>query len=60
MSHGDSARPMSSTVIAVHLLFLAAIVLFAHHPIIFLGLFLFFLGYTQAYKAHQSLSLIHI
>ena len=54
MSHGDSARPMSSTVIAVHLLFLAAIVLFAHHPIIFLGLFLFFLGYTQAYKAHQS------
>lgn len=49
-----SAPPMSPVVIAVHLFFLAAVVLSAHHPIIFLGLFLFFIGYTQAYKAHQS------
>lgn len=54
MARGEQSAPISSTVIVVHLLFLAAIVLFAHHPIIFLGLFLFFLGYTQAYKAHQS------
>lgn len=54
MAVGNSATPMSSTVIAAHLLFLASVVLFAHHPIIFLGLFLFFLGYTQAYPAHQS------
>lgn len=54
MARGEQSAPISSTVIVVHLLFLATIVLFAHHPIIFLGLFLFFLGYTQAYKAHQS------
>jgi hypothetical protein len=38
----------------VHLAFLAAVVAFAHHPVIFLGLFLFFLGFTQAYHRHQS------
>ncbi|EFF73405.1 membrane protein [Achromobacter piechaudii] len=54
MSMKKSAKPMSAVVIAVHLAFLAAVVLSAHHPIIFLGLFLFFIGYTQAYKAHQS------
>lgn len=54
MARGDQSAPISSTVIVVHLLFLAAVVLSAHHPVIFVGLFLFFLGYTQAYKAHQS------
>jgi hypothetical protein len=38
----------------VHLAFLAGVVAFAHHPVIFLGLFLFFLGFTQAYDSHQS------
>ncbi|RCW71310.1 putative Na+/H+ antiporter [Pseudorhodoferax soli] len=42
------------TVVAVHLLLLAGVVLFAHHPVIFLGLFLMFMGYTQAYATHQS------
>ena len=28
--------------------------LFAHHPVVFLGIFLMFLGYTQAYARHQS------
>lgn len=46
--------PVPALVSAVHLLFLAAIVGFAHHPVIFLGLFLLFLGYTQAYARHQS------
>ena len=41
-------------VSAIHLAFLAAVVVFAHHPVIFLGLFLFFLGYTQAYERHQD------
>lgn len=54
MARGDQSAPISSTVIVVHLLFLAAVVLSAHHPVVFVGLFLFFLGYTQAYKAHQS------
>ncbi len=38
----------------IHLGFLAAVVLLAHHPVLFLGLFLFFLGFTTAYPQHQS------
>lgn len=49
----DEAR-VPFTVVAVHLLLLAGVVLFAHHPVIFLGLFLMFMGYTQAYASHQS------
>lgn len=41
-------------VVAVHLLLLAGVVLFAHHPVIFMGLFLMFLGFAQAYDKHQS------
>ena len=41
-------------VSAVHLAFLAGVVLLAHHPVLFLGLFLFFLGYTQAYARFQN------
>ena len=55
---GDSAppqaHPASKTVSTIHLAFLAAVVVFAHHPVIFLGLFLLFLGFTQAYARHQS------
>jgi hypothetical protein len=29
-------------------------VVFAHHPVVFLGLFLMFLGFSQAYERHQS------
>ena len=41
-------------VVAVHVALLAGVVLSAHHPVIFLGLFLLFLGFTQAYAQHQS------
>lgn len=41
-------------VSAIHLLFLAAVVVFAHHPVIFLGVFLFFLGFAHAYADYQS------
>ena len=34
--------------------FLVGVVVFAHHPVVFMGLFLFFLGYTTAYARHQS------
>ncbi|MDP9107901.1 MAG: putative Na+/H+ antiporter [Pseudomonadota bacterium] len=46
--------PVPVTVVAVHLLFLAATVLTSHHPVAFLGIFLFFLGYTEAYRRHQD------
>lgn len=41
-------------VVAVHLVLLAAVVALAHHPVAFLGLFLMFLGFTQAYERHQD------
>jgi hypothetical protein len=42
------------TVRGVHLAFLAGVVVLAHHPVLFLGLFLFFLGYAHAYHQYQS------
>jgi hypothetical protein len=41
-------------VSAIHLLFLAAVVVSAHHPVMFVGLFLLFLGFAQAYERYQS------
>lgn len=38
----------------VHAVFLAGVVMAAHHPVIFISLFLFFLGYTQAYAQYQA------
>ncbi len=55
---GSTAQPLPAPipllVSAIHLAFLAAVVAFAHHPVVFLGLFLFFLGFTQAYERHQD------
>jgi hypothetical protein len=48
----EARVPLS--VVAVHLGLLAGVVLFAHHPVVFLGLFLMFMGFTQAYERHQS------
>lgn len=45
---------MPWVVSSVHLALLAGVVLLAHHPVLFIGLFLLFLGYTQAYPKHQS------
>jgi hypothetical protein len=42
------------TVQLVHLLFLLAVVLTAHHAAVFFGLFLFFLGFTSAYARYQQ------
>jgi hypothetical protein len=41
-------------LVVVHLAFLVLAVLFAHHPAVFMGLFLFFLGITHAYERHQD------
>lgn len=38
----------------VHIVFLVGVVMLAHHPVAFLGLFLMFLGVTQAYERHQN------
>jgi hypothetical protein len=50
-----SAEPrVPAVLIAVHLAFLGGVVLFAHHPAIFMSLFLFFLGVAHAYERHQD------
>lgn len=41
-------------LVATHLAFLAGVVVFAHHPPVFMGLLLFFLGVATAYERHQS------
>ncbi len=46
--------PAPLLVRAIHLAFLAGVVAFAHHPVVFIGLFLLFLGFTQAYEQYQS------
>jgi hypothetical protein len=50
----EAVAPVPLKVSAIHLAFLAAVVLLAHHPVLFLGLFLLFLGFTQAYGRHQD------
>ncbi|MFG6442488.1 putative Na+/H+ antiporter [Roseateles sp. LKC17W] len=58
--HGSSAgaaareAPVPLPVVLVHLALLGGVVLLAHHPVAFLGLFLLFLGFTQAYERHQN------
>ncbi len=49
---GDT--PVPPALLVVHLLFLAGVVVFAHHAVVFMGLFLFFLGIAHAYQRHQD------
>lgn len=46
------AIPLS--VIFIHLAFLVAVVISVHHSVLFMGLFLFFVGYTAAYARYQN------
>jgi hypothetical protein len=41
-------------VIGVHLLLLCGIVLFSHQTVLFIGLFLLFLGFSEAYRHYQT------
>jgi hypothetical protein len=51
---GTEAPRTPLSVAVVHLVFLALVVVFAHHPAVFMGLFLFFLGFATAYARHQD------
>lgn len=51
---GEAAPTVPAGMVLVHLAFLVGVVVFAHHPAVFLGLFLFFLGFCEAYKHHQD------
>ncbi|MFZ9408129.1 MAG: putative Na+/H+ antiporter [Burkholderiaceae bacterium] len=51
----DRARmSVPPIMVLVHLLFLLGVVIFAHHPVVFMGLLLFFIGYATAYAQHQD------
>jgi hypothetical protein len=51
----DSANEaMPALMIVIHLAFLAGVIVFAHHSVVFMGLFLFFLGVATAYKRYQD------
>lgn len=41
-------------MVFAHLAFLLLVVVFAHHPPMFMGVFLFFLGFATAYERHQD------
>lgn len=53
-SPSEEKNVMPAIVMLVHLTFLAGIVVFAHHPVVFMGLLLFFMGYTHAYSKFQN------
>jgi Na+/H+ antiporter NhaD/arsenite permease-like protein len=48
---GDQMPPWASLL---HVLFLGGVVAFAHHPPVFMGLFLFFMGFATAYPQFQD------
>ena len=50
----DSDDPVPAAIGIIHFAFLAAIVALAHHPVAFLGVFLLYLGFTEAYAKYQS------
>lgn len=51
----SNSQPRAPTIaIAIHLIFLVSIVLTAHHPAMFLGLLMMFIGYATAYKRFQN------
>ncbi|NYT37332.1 hypothetical protein ERD78_11960 [Allopusillimonas soli] len=54
----DARPPVPLSVIAIHTLFLVGVVLSAHHPTIFLGILMLFIGYSHAYARHQNPLLI--
>ncbi|NMG77671.1 putative Na+/H+ antiporter [Aromatoleum diolicum] len=49
-----TAERVPSFAVVIHVLFLAGVVAFAHHPAVFMGLLLFFLGFATAYKQYQD------
>jgi len=50
----DREDPIPTWITVMHLFFLAWTVYFAHYPALFIGGFLFFLGFSQATGHHQN------
>jgi hypothetical protein len=54
LDRAADARDMPRPVQVVHVLLLAGVVAFSHHPPVFLALFLLFLGFADAYRKYQD------
>ena len=55
MASAPSGQAMASwPVVTMHLVFLVLVVVFGHYPAVFLGVFLFFMGFVSAYPSHQD------
>jgi len=54
MSEVSQVAPVPVPLVIAHLAFLVGVVVFAHHPVVFMGLFLFFLGVANAYSRYQD------
>jgi hypothetical protein len=50
----DPAGRVPAWLTVLHVLFLATVVLFAHHPDVFFGVFMLFLGLTTATREYQD------
>jgi Na+/H+ antiporter NhaD/arsenite permease-like protein len=50
----DDENRIPVALVITHILFLVGVVLAAHHVVVFMGLFLFFLGIVTAYKRWQD------
>lgn len=50
----ERVDPVPGPIVLVHLAFLFVVVMFSHHPAVFMGAFLFFLGFAQAYGRYQD------
>jgi len=50
----NRADPVPRVLVIVHMAFLVGVVVFAHHPAIFMGMFLFFFGIAHAYPRYQD------
>ena len=51
---GAHQSPVPWLLCAIHSAFLLGVVLLAHHPVLFIGLVLFFMAFVEAYPEHQN------
>jgi Na+/H+ antiporter NhaD/arsenite permease-like protein len=52
--HHQATQPIPAWLTALHVLFLGSIVFFAHHPDVFFGVFMLFLGLVTATREYQD------
>ncbi|MBI5273377.1 MAG: hypothetical protein HY861_05275 [Chlamydiia bacterium] len=53
LSNGQTEPAIPSWITAVHILFIAWLVIISHYPAVFIASFLFFIGFHQATRSHQ-------